>query len=403
MNFVLQTVMWSAVALLLYAYLLYPLLMTRLVAGSGRDNTNPNPNPNTNAESRNESSEERNLLPTVVVIVAAFNEEQHIFARIENLLAQDYPANRFKVFVGSDGSSDRTVELARSIVDARVVVQAFPVNRGKASVLNDLVAEANADVLVFTDANTVFRPDTVRQLVLALNESTAATCGELILEAPDKGSNQDHQYWNFERKLKAAESSIGGLLGANGGVYAIRRESFLPLRTDTICDDFVIAMNIAVRGQGLRYVPEAIAFEDTPNDVMAEYHRRVRIGIGNYQALFRHPNYLFSAHPALSLTYFSHKVLRWLTPHLLLLILICSLLLVREPIYAAVFAAQLAGYAFAYLVFVMRDRVEWPKVVKAGLFFAVLNVAFLIGFKRFITSDYRGSWRRTERSNAAAR
>jgi hypothetical protein len=105
----------------------------------------------------------------------------------------------------------------------------------------------------------------------------------------------------------------------------------------------------------------------------------------------------------LSLTYFSHKVLRWLTPHLLLLILICSLLLVRDPNYAAVFATQLAGYAFAYLVFVLRDRVGWPKVVKAGLFFAVLNVAFLIGFKRFITSDYRGSWRRTERSDAVPR
>jgi cellulose synthase/poly-beta-1,6-N-acetylglucosamine synthase-like glycosyltransferase len=397
MNIVLQTVLWGAVALLFYAYLLYPMLMTRLVAGSGHDSFS------THADSRNESSGSPDPLPTVVVIVAAFNEEQHIFARIENLLAQDYPPSRFKVFVGSDGSSDGTVELARRIVDARVEVRAFAVNRGKASVLNDLVAEATADVLVFTDANTVFRADTVRQLVLALNESTAATCGELILEAPDKGNNQDHRYWNFERKLKAAESSIGGLVGANGGVYAIRRDSFLPLRTDTICDDFVIAMNIAVRGQGLRYVAEAIAFEETPNDVTAEYYRRVRIGIGNYQALFRHPNYLFSTHPALSFTYFSHKVLRWLTPHLLLLILICSLLLACDITYAAVFAVQFLGYAFAYLVFVLRDRVKWPKIVKAGLFFAVLNVAFLIGFKRFIMSDYRGSWKRTERSDAIAR
>ena len=391
MNIFLQAVLWGSVALLVYAYVLYPQLMTRLMAD--RDGNSAN----ANAGGQHEHSGLQNSLPTAVVIVAAFNEEQHIFARIQNLLAQDYPADKLRIFVGSDGSSDRTVELARSIVDSRVVVHAFSINRGKASVLNDLVAQANADVLVFTDANTVFQPDTIRQLVLALNKSTAASCGELILEPPSKGTNQDHQYWNFERKLKAAESSIGGLLGANGGVYAIRRECFSPLRADTICDDFVIAMNIAARGQGLKYVPAALAFEDTPNDVMAEYHRRVRIGIGNYQALFRHPHYLFSGRIALSFTYFSHKVLRWLTPHFLLLVFISSVLLASKVEYAMIAGAQLLGYIFASFVFITRDKITWPRLIKSALFFAVLNIAFLVGFKRFVLSDYRGSWRRTDR------
>jgi cellulose synthase/poly-beta-1,6-N-acetylglucosamine synthase-like glycosyltransferase len=394
MNTLLQSVFWGALTLLLYSYVIYPFLII-WVARFKNSNSETSFVPTV--------SESIAQLPTVAVIVAAFNEETHIVARIKNLLSQNYPSDRFQIFVGCDGCADRTVELARSIFDSRVLVCEFKVNRGKASVLNDLVAQASAEVLIFTDANTVFKTDTVKELVVALDDSTAATCGELMLQAPDSGGNQDHQYWSFERKLKAAESSIGGLLGANGGVYAIRKNCFIPLRTDTICDDFVIAMNIAVKGQGLKYVSSAIAYEDTPGDVMTEYHRRVRIGIGNYQALFRHPRYLFGGNLALGFTYFSHKVLRWLTPHLLLVVLVSSLFLADHPMYLAIAILQLAGYAVAMLVFVTRDRFEWPGLIKSALFFAVLNVAFLVGFKRFITSDYRGSWRRTERTDSPQR
>jgi cellulose synthase/poly-beta-1,6-N-acetylglucosamine synthase-like glycosyltransferase len=390
MNLFLQFVFWGAVTALLYSYLVYPRLVMWL-ASMKRSRK---------ATALSDVGAPENAvqqLPKVTIIVAAFNEEKHIVSRIVNLLAQDYPAQLCTIFIGCDGCSDRTAELARSISEPRVTVFEFEVNRGKSSVLNDLVSRVTSEVIVFTDANTVFQPDTVRALVTSLSASIAATCGELILEAPAQGENQDHQYWNFERKLKAAESEIGGLLGANGGVYAIRKLAFVPLRTDTICDDFVIAMNIAASGQGLRYVPTAVAFEDTPGDVMAEYYRRVRIGIGNYQALVRQPNYLFGGGLSLSFTYFSHKVLRWLTPHLLLLIFISSVLLFHTTFYAAVALAQLLGYAFAVFAFMLRERIAWPRLVNAALFFAVLNFAFLVGFKRFLTSDYKGSWRRTER------
>lgn len=384
-NFALATVLWGALALLMYSYIVYPILLlgiarhsrTGAILGGALDHL---------------------VLPSVTVVVAAFNEERHIAARIMNLLEQDYPADQFRVVIGSDGSSDRTVELARGIADVRLTVHDFGVNRGKASVLNDLVAQASTDIVVFTDANTVFNQDTVRQLVMALDEYTGAACGDLVLEKQLQGNNQDHRYWNFERRLKAAESLIGGLLGANGGVYAIRREYYKPLRPDTICDDFVIAMNIAVRRKGLKYVPAAVAYEITPTDVVAEYHRRVRIGIGNYQAFFRHPDYLLSGSWALSFTYFSHKVLRWFTPHLLMLVLACSFLLVADQLYQALTVVQLVGYAAAALVFLLRDRITWPGAVQAALLFIVLNLAFLVGFKRYLTADYSGGWRRTERA-----
>lgn len=378
----LEALFWGALTLFIYAYFVYPLLMAGI---AGRAKAAP-------------AAANQNRLPSVAVLVAAFNEEKCIAARIENLLQQDYPCEQLQITVGSDGSADHTVEIAREFSDARITVHEFRVNRGKASVLNDLVAHASADILVFTDANTVFERDTVRQLVTALDEQTGAVCGELILEAHRSGSNQDHRYWNFERRLKAAESSIGGLLGANGGVYAIHKKYYKPLRQDTICDDFVIAMNIAVEGRGLRYIPAAVAFEDAPTDVITEFHRRVRIGIGNYQTLFRHPQYLLSGSRALSFTYFSHKVLRWLTPHLLILMLATSLFLSGDQIYRAAFQLQLVGYGAGIAVFYLRNRIAWPNSIRAALFFAVLNFAFLVAFMRFVAADHSGSWRRTERA-----
>ncbi len=381
---VAELLLWTCLGLVAYSYAVFPVLVTVLARAFGHPPARPaTPDPAS--------------LPTVAVIVAAFNEEAHIASRIENLLAQDYPTDRLRVLVGSDGSTDRTAALAGARAGPRVEFHDFPVNRGKASVLNDLVAAARAEVLVFTDANTVFQADTVRNLVAALDGRTAAVCGELILQKPDAGSNQDHRYWNAERRLKLAESSLGGLLGANGGVYAIRRERYRPLRPDTICDDFVIAMGVAVEGAGLRYEPSAVAFEDTPDDVAVEFHRRVRIGIGNYQSLFRHPRFLLGGPPMLGFTYFSHKVLRWLTPHLLLVALACSLFLAHRPAYLALSLAMAAGFALAYLVFVTRDRVAWPGLFRAASFFAMLNAAFLAGFAKFLTGNYRGSWRRTAR------
>ena len=388
MQIVLQCVLLGAIVLLLYSYLFYPVLMLWIGRNLGNKAA---------AGANVDIAPDTASLPLVAVIVAAFNEEKHIAARIENLLQQDYPPERFHILVGSDGSTDRTVELARAFSDTRLTVLDFPVNRGKASVLNDCVAQTTADVLVFTDANTVFKRDTMLQLAMAFDDKTGAVCGDLILEGQGNGSNQDHQYWSIERRLKMAESSIGGLLGANGGVYAIRRECYRELRPDTICDDFVIAMNIAAARKGLRYVPAAVAYEESPADVIVEFHRRVRIGIGNYQALFWHPRYLLSGSWALSFTYVSHKVLRWLTPHLLLLVLACSILLATHPVYRAMAIVQCVAYATALLVFVSRNRIAWPGFILSALFFAVLNVAFLSSFKRFVAADYRGSWRRTER------
>lgn len=399
-----MSALWSLLvvlpaALLAWAYVLYPLLILRI----GRRRAA------TSALSRSPAcspaapdAPAAPPAPRVAVLVAAWNESAHIGARVRNLLGQEYPQDRLTVLIGSDGSSDDTVAVARAAArgcGATVRVLEFAQNRGKASVLNDLAAQADADVLVFSDANTEFEPDTLRRLVAAFADPlVGAACGELLLRPAGSGGNQDHAYWNVERRLKAAESNIGGLLGANGAVYAIRRPLFRRLAADTICDDFVIAMNVAAAGWKTVYCADARAHEQTPHDEASEFHRRVRIGIGNFQALFRHPEYLLRAPWALRFTYLSHKVLRWFTPLWLLCLLIGSGMLREQPVMSLLFGLQLAGYAAALLVYLTRRALRWPAAWRGGMLFLVLNAAFVVALLRYASGAYRGSWRRTVRA-----
>jgi cellulose synthase/poly-beta-1,6-N-acetylglucosamine synthase-like glycosyltransferase len=338
-------------------------------------------------------------LPAIDVVIAAFNEEVHIARRIENLLGLDYPADRLRVRVGSDGSSDGTAELLRAVTDPRVDVQIYPVNRGKASVLNDLVARATAPILVFSDANTEFDDQALRRLVAHFdNARVGGVSGELRLKRVN-GDNQDSLYWRIEQLLKTFEARIGALLGANGAIYAIRRELWRPLRVDTICDDFCVAMNVSAMGRRLVYDPTAWAEEETPSDIVDEYHRRVRIGIGNFQALVRQPEYLFRTSAATAFAYLSHKVLRWIAPHLLLLALLASLLLaIDSPPWRVGSAIQIVVYlGAAALYWRSLGGGRLGGLMKIVAFLFALNWAFLAASACFATGRYRGSWRRSVR------
>ncbi len=386
----LTAAVWGSFALVAYSYVIYPLLLLGLTRLRG-EKSSPLPGASKGIE-----------LPQVVCIVAAYNEEQHIEARISNLLAQRYPPDRLSIHVGSDGSSDGTEQILRRLQSERVRAFIFEQNRGKASVLNDLVAAADAPILVMTDANTEFASDAVAQLMRHFaDERVGCVCGELRLVGT-QGSNQDSLYWRIEQYLKRSEARLGGLLGANGAIYAMRRELYIPLRSDTIIDDFCIAMSVAAGGHRLVYDVDAVASEDTPDDIGDEYVRRVRIGIGNYQAAFRHPEYLFGAGWTTGFCYFSHKVLRWFTPHLLACALLASLLLApRVPAYAVLAALQMGIYLLGAALYPLRDSGRLPRVARLLVFFLALNWAFCVAFVRYLGGNYRGSWRRTTRAAAS--
>jgi cellulose synthase/poly-beta-1,6-N-acetylglucosamine synthase-like glycosyltransferase len=341
--------------------------------------------------------------PPVAIVISAYNEERHIVSRIENLLALDYPADRLRAYIGSDGSRDRTAELmGRFAGEPRLVALPFEQNRGKASVLNDLVSRTTEPIVVFSDANTYFERGALKKLVSRFDDpKVGGVTGELRLLGNAGGDNQDSLYWRIEQFLKFFEARIGALLGANGAIYAIRRALWQPIRPDTICDDFVIAMNVSAGGHRLVYEPKAWAEEDTPEEIGEEVKRRIRIGIGNFQALVRHPQYLTRTSAATAFAYVSHKVLRWTAPHLLLLALAASVALAAQT-GSSGWALYALGQALAYLAawagWQMSSRgVKLPTLVKLAAFLFALNWAFLIASWRYATGRYAGSWGRTSR------
>lgn len=383
-----------SIGLVIYSYLLYPLVLTCVASlvQMARDVRHVL----TKRERR--VAHDANL-PSIAIVISAFNEERDIGARIENLLAADYPAHLIQIHIGSDGSTDRTNEILTSYNDPRLHAFPFVTNRGKASVLNDLVARAEAPILVFSDANTHFDRQALRRLVSHFSDrSVGAVSGELRLRS-SSGDNQDSLYWRMEQYLKFFEARIGGLLGANGAIYAIRRELWQPLAPDTICDDFCVAMSIAAAGYRLIYEPTAWAEEDTPDAIGEEYKRRVRIGIGNFQALVRHPEYIFRTSAGTIFSYLSHKVLRWIAPHLLLIALAASCALAIDSVFWRVFSGlQWACYLGTWLLYRMSNRgYAVPRLFRAVTYLLALNWAFLVASFRYATGRYNGSWRRTNR------
>ena len=383
-----EFVLWSALLLPIYSYVGFPLLIIGGATLIARLRKPP---------FIGEPVMPQPLLP-VAVVVAAYNEEACIGELVSNLRAQNYPGP-VRIYLGSDGSTDGTADVMRAHADHSVSIAVFPANRGKASVLNDLVARVVEPIICFTDANSRLLPDALSRLVPHFADARiGAVCGELELRASVGGDNVDSLYWRLERVLKASEGMFGALLGANGGIYAIRRELYVPLRPDTLIDDFCIAMTVAASGKRLVYEAQARAVEYVPVNISDEFTRRVRIGIGNYQALFRHPEYLFRTNASTAFAYVSHKVLRWFTPHLLLVALCVNTLLLDEPFYRILWFVQLAVYAICIILYLLSARLQIPRILKIPVFLVAMNLAFGLGFLRYVAGRHSGSWKRTARA-----
>jgi len=374
---------WLSVAALLYSYFIFPLILRIFVT----------PKPVSRVQPEN--------LPSVDIIIAAYNEEACIKARIENALSQDY-AGELQILVASDGSQDSTGQIIDSFEDIRVKAFNFEVNRGKISVLNDLVAKSTADLLVFTDANTDFNSDAVTILVESFSGNVGAVSGELILETEDGNQNLDGLYWRYEQFLKKCESELGSLLGANGAIYALKRELYLPLPTDTIVDDFCIVMNVKKQGFDVLYNDQAIAKEEVAPSLEDEVGRRIRIGVGNYKAFFANLWALSPSQGLLSWCFWSHKVLRWFAPHLLLLALISNAMLLDIGFFRLTFIAQVLFYTIAWHGQKKIHKGQKVRgIVAIVSFFVSMNVALGQGFVRFCKGHKSGGWKRTARGGEA--
>lgn len=381
---------WTCAALAVYAYAGYPLLIWGLSRWRGQM-----PRPPTVAEEK---------WPSVSLLIAAHNEEAVIEDRLGNALALDYPAGRMELVVGSDGSTDATATIVRDHASRGVRLLDYPNQGGKVAVLNASVPRLKGQIIVLSDANTRFEADAARRLVRWFDEEdVGVVVGRLVLVDPHTGRNADGLYWKYETFLKRCEAKLGVLLGANGAIYAIRRELFPPVPPGTLVDDLVIPL-LAMMRSGCRivYDPQAVAHEETAADVHAEFHRRCRIGAGGFQSLQWLWPLLNPRRGWMALAFFSHKLLRWLCPFFLLGMLLSSWLLRSRPGYRGALLAQLAALLLPVMVECIPFRLPLLKPLRLMAMFTAMNLALLVGFCRWLRGGQTGVWRRTARTAVAS-
>lgn len=382
----MEFIFWLSIGLIGFSYIIYPLLLALSANFFGKINTCKN------------ISEVDNW-PEVAVVIAAFNEEQDIKQRVENLLSQDYPADKITYYIGSDGSTDRTNEILNEFTDSRLNAQLFEENRGKASVLNNLVELVKQPFIVFSDANTHFESDAIKRLVTHFeDEKVGAVCGELNLFNSGNNDNKDSIYWRYEQFLKDKEGQLDALLGANGAIYAIRSHLYTPIPANTVVDDFLIVMNVAKANYKIIYDKQALAHEEIAPSIAEESNRRIRIGTGNYQAFTRLYWALNPMNGWRFFSYFSHKVLRWFTPHLMIITLMSNFILIGHPFYNFTLLAQVIAYSIAIFGHKVSEQGKpIPSSVALLTFFVSMNFALLQGFYRFAFKNVKGTWQRTSR------
>jgi cellulose synthase/poly-beta-1,6-N-acetylglucosamine synthase-like glycosyltransferase len=393
----LALLFWLAAGVILHTYVFYPLILILLDAvGQARS-----------AWSYLGGNERRRPpaqlgLPQVSVLIAAYNEAPCIKKRIENLLEQDYPADKLEILVGSDGSTDDTDAMVQHYA-ARGVKLSRAERCGKAGVLSRLVSLAKGDVLVMTDANTHFERDAIRHLVQPLRDpDVGLVCGRLRLHSPVGAPVTEGAYWKLESLLKLYESRRGCVMGANGGIYAVRKHLFPPLPAGTVVDDFVAALRVLEAGSTVRYEPEAVGHEEAAPDHSGEYRRRVRIAAGAFRALSQHRDLLSPRHGFTAFALWSHKVLRWLVPHAMVVALLSNLLLWRSGrLYDLTLLAQCALYFFAALGLLGTSPRSVRSVTDAAAHFVEMNAALMVGFVNFSRGAQGQTWPRTERARAA--
>ena len=338
--------------------------------------------------------------PNVSVIIAAWNEGDVILRRIKNLLNLDYPPDRLEILVGSDGSSDKTVEIVKSFSDPRVRCAAFYERRGKVSVLNDLAAKARHDILVFTDSRQTFAPGAIRNLVCNFADQTVGcVSGELLLSDSDGGTGKGiNLYWKYEKFMRSCESRIHSMIGATGAIYAIRRELFEKIPSDVILDDVYIPLMIIRKGFRAVYDDTAKAYDKVTEDPNEETRRKVRTLCGNYQIFSLFKDLFLPVKSPVALQFFSHKALRVTAPFFLIMIFIFNISLADQSLlYFWMVWLQVLFYSMAFLGAVFRDEFSGPgRFVKNICYipyvFCLLNFSAFLGFIRFILKDQDVRW-----------
>ncbi|MFT6398776.1 MAG: cellulose synthase/poly-beta-1,6-N-acetylglucosamine synthase-like glycosyltransferase [Bradymonadia bacterium] len=386
MTIALQFVFWLALGLVGYVYVGYPLLLVladRLGLRFG--------------PKRESESSSSGPLPSVSVLVAAYNEEAVIAAKVQNLLEAGYQAS-IEVIVASDGSSDRTNEIVSAITDQRVRLLDLP-RGGKTCALNAAAAVATGEVLVMTDATTHLAPGTLEALVAPFADPKVGCVGAELEYVSEDGSavgKGTSAYWRYEKKLKSLEAKVCSLIGCSGALYAARAAAHRPIHPE-LDDDFTMSWQVFEQGYFTAYARGAVSSEATNEDEAADFRMRVRVVIRAVNALWKNRRFwnpLRYGWFALQLV--SHKVLRYAVPWFLAVALVLHVAILADgtahPAYAALAVGHLGIYACAMIGKFSIAR-DWKiPLVHIPFYFMHVNIAALVGSAKFLIGNRAVTW-----------
>ncbi|MHB8624066.1 MAG: glycosyltransferase family 2 protein [Sulfuricaulis sp.] len=374
-----EWIFWISVFLIIYPYLGYPLVV--LVGGLIRPR-----------RVRRQSSR-----PTVTILIPAYNEAECIAKTIQNKLDQDYPKDKLQVMVISDGSTDGTDDIARGFAAQGVELICRKPREGKAAALNEAVKHARGDIIIFSDANSLFDREAARLMVENFADPDVGyVTGTLHLVAgvSTLSSSGGDAYIRYENIVRVFETRFGSIIGVNGGVDAIRKDLYTDIPS-VLITDFVLPLHVIARRYRVVYDPRVISQEAANKQLGPEFRMRVRVALRALQGLIYMRRLLNPIHyPVAAFCLLSHKVLRYLTFLFLPIALAANFKLAfTTPIYRWILAAHLIVYGLALLGLVVGLPRILRKLTAVPSYFLLSNVAFSLAMLKFIRGETMATWR----------
>jgi cellulose synthase/poly-beta-1,6-N-acetylglucosamine synthase-like glycosyltransferase len=381
----MELLFWISAILLGYIYFGYPLLLRLLPKIA-----------TVQAAANQAAAIDLTELPSVTVIIPAFNEADHIAATVENKLAQTYPTTKLKVIVVSDESEDGTDDIVHGLADKHpnlTLIRQSP-RQGKTAGLNLAMSQIESDIVVFSDANSHYAPDAITQLVTCFEDDTIGyVTGKMVYTNADGSLIGDgcSAYMKYENHLRLLESQTGSVVGVDGGIDAIRRVLYQPMNADQL-PDFVLPLKVVSQGKRVAYCESALLNEAALNNSHAEFKMRVRVSLRALWALWdmRH---LFNLgrYGIFSWQLMSHKLLRYLAFIPLALAFISSALLSGDSLfYMLAYFAQLLFYGSAFYAGVTESQNKWLGLIN---YYCLINFAALLAFVNFIRGEKIVMWK----------
>lgn len=392
----LKILFWVFLFVIFYVYLGYGILLFFLV--KLKSLINP----------KNDYSD-KEYEPEVTLFVAAYNEKDYVDRKVQNSLELDYPKDKVKQVWVTDGSDDGTPEILKKYKDQGVEVYHKSERGGKIGAMNRGIGFVKTPIVIFSDGNTMLGKESIRRIVeLFKDPKVGCVSGEKRIRSKDKdtAAGTEGLYWKYESKLKKWDAELYSVVGAAGELFAIRKELFQEVEKDTLLDDFIISLRIAMQGFTIQYDPQAYAIETASADVKEELKRKVRISAGGIQSIIRLRKLLnIFKYGVLSFQYISHRVLRWtLAPLFLPAIFILNLFIALQQgifdfsyIYTWLFWGQSLFYIAALLGWYFENREIKIKILFIPYYFFIMNLSVYLGLARFLKGKQTVKWERAKR------